>query len=435
MSTGNFADPSAVQEAIDLLLSVSKPDYTMLAFVILFYGGYTILFSLYVYLQIQQRGQKRYYQISVLLLYMLATTAIVLAILSYTQETILFFSVLFGGDPLSDPAHSHFVSYENIGIAEAAVYVTANIVADVLLLYRCYIVWGARKYVVIGPFIISFVNTALALAAAALQQKNISTLLNGLTGGDGQNASLKAAQAISTSFLAVNLFTNILLTGLIAGRIWWISKATHQSLGEDGMKDRSLNGIVSMILESGVLYPIILAICLGLNASDAVSGVEPILTVIVGVAPTLIMVRTDLDISIRNNEKDSDSSLDGDDVEANRSALGSSYELRPTEKAKDLESQAYDPWANFNEGSRNPLRPGKGKEPQSDGTGVSGLRPLVNAHAGWDAHDAHDAPPPAFLESQQGSSTMLISAGPPLRRNEKSSQQGGMIVLRPPVIE
>jgi hypothetical protein len=66
--------------------------------------------------------------------------------------------------------------------------------------------------------LLSFIQ-ALALAAAALQAKNISTLLNGLTGGDGQNASLRAAQAISTSFLAVNLFTNLLLTGLIGSFI------------------------------------------------------------------------------------------------------------------------------------------------------------------------------------------------------------------------
>ncbi|KAF9068226.1 hypothetical protein BDP27DRAFT_1327563 [Rhodocollybia butyracea] len=148
-------------------------------------------------------------------------------------------------------------------------------------------------------------------------------------------------------------------------------------------------------------------------------------------APTLIMVRTDLDISIRNNKKDPESSLDSDldDMKGNGSALGSSYELQPTGKAKGyVESQGYDVWVNFKEGSGDPLSP---KEPQNDGPGISGLGPLVNAHAGW---DAHNAPPPAFSESQQGSSTMLISAGPLLLRNEKSSQHGVMIVLNPPVI-
>jgi hypothetical protein len=148
------------------------------------------------------------------------------------------------------------------------------------------------------------------------------------------------------------------------------------------------------------------------------------------------MVRTDLDISIRINEPDSESSSDDD----HREAQG------------DLESQGYDPWANFTDGSAQPLRPKKGREPQNDRAGVGFMNgsnprkgrqprndgagisiPLVSTHgAVW---DTDDAPPPAFLESQQGSSSILISAGPSLRQNEKSSQHGGMAKLSPPVTE
>jgi hypothetical protein len=144
------------------------------------------------------------------------------------------------------------------------------------------------------------------------------------------------------------------------------------------------------------------------------------------------MVRTDLDISIQNNKNDSESSSDENHREAHKSALGSSYELRPTQNAEgDLESQEYDPWANFTDGLNQPLCPRKAREPQNDSAGVS--RPLLNTNgAGWDTDNAS---PPAFLESQQGSSSMLISAGPPLRRNEKFSQHGGMTVIRPPVTE
>ncbi|KAF9074059.1 hypothetical protein BDP27DRAFT_246697 [Rhodocollybia butyracea] len=409
-STDNSTVISASQVdnvIVALTFDETRPDFIMLIWVVMLYGGYTVLLSLYAYLQVQQRGRKRYYQISVLILYMLATTALVLAILAYNQENLLLFAVVFAeingnvGDALLfDPAvYHHFSVYNALFTAEAAVYVTANIIADALLLYRCYIVWGARKYVIIGPFLISIANAALALAAAALAQQNDETII--------ANTSLKAASAISTSFLAVNLFTNCLLTGLIAGRIWWISKATRQSLGADD-DDNSLTSIVAIILESGSLYPVALAIGMGLNAANSVFSVEPILTVIVGMAPTLIMVRTDLDISIRNSpdEKRSEpSSDDGDnDVEADRSALGSTYELRPSEKnRRNPQPQEYDPWANFRHSFT-------GNGPQ-------------------------DAAPPAFSESQQGSSTMLISAGPPLQRNEKSSQNGGLFVLRPPVIE
>ncbi|KAF9065628.1 hypothetical protein BDP27DRAFT_1424607 [Rhodocollybia butyracea] len=126
MSTGNLVDPSEVEELTDILVGTAGPDFTMMVFVIFFYGVHTMLFSLYVYLQIQQRGQKRYYQISVLLLYMLATAALVLTILGYNQETLFIISILLGGDPLTDPAQGHFSALNNIGTAEAAVYVAAK---------------------------------------------------------------------------------------------------------------------------------------------------------------------------------------------------------------------------------------------------------------------------------------------------------------------
>ncbi|KAF9063984.1 hypothetical protein BDP27DRAFT_1426363 [Rhodocollybia butyracea] len=306
---------SEVEATSDIVVAAAfaatRPGFIMMTFVILFYGAYTIIFSLYGYLQAQQHGRNRYYQITVMFLYMLATTALVLAILEYNQENLLLFSVVFNnaiGGAFFDPVvQAHFSAFESIDIAEAAVYVTANIIADALLLYRCYVVWGARKYIILGPFLISLTNTALGLAAAVLEQKSSDRILIAVAANLGENASLKAVSAISTSFLAVNLVTNIVLTGLIAGRIWWISQETRRSL--PGVGGKNLNSIVAMILESGSLYPVALAICLGLNKANTEASIEPVLTVIVGMAPTLIMVRADLGISVQINSDEKDLEL------------------------------------------------------------------------------------------------------------------------------
>lgn len=73
-----------------------------------------MLFGLYVYLQIHQRGQQRYYQISLLLLYLLATMAVVVSILIEKQMTLFTLDLTFTDD-LSDPlVASHFISYANL---------------------------------------------------------------------------------------------------------------------------------------------------------------------------------------------------------------------------------------------------------------------------------------------------------------------------------
>ncbi|KAF9064036.1 hypothetical protein BDP27DRAFT_1334158 [Rhodocollybia butyracea] len=335
------------------LLALTRPDFIMLNFIVLLYGSYTMLFSLYTYLQIQHHERKHYYQSAVVVLYILATAALVLTILSYDQENLLWFSRMV---PSINPSslEVNLLTYEYLQVAEAAIYVVANTIADALLLYRCYIVWGARKYIIIVPSLICIVNTVLALVALgavvrALQSQTgnseIDHAIKNFSPGNIGFPLPKSASIILLLFLAINLFTNIMLTGLIAGRIWWISKETRQSLGEveDSKRRTSLNSVVKLILESGSLYPVALAFGLGLNATNTVNAVEPILTVIVGMAATLIMVMTDLDLSIHISTDQShwQQILEPDGMESDRTALSSSYELQPNNQTRDVGSEEY----------------------------------------------------------------------------------------------
>ncbi|KAF9059845.1 hypothetical protein BDP27DRAFT_1340523 [Rhodocollybia butyracea] len=302
MSSVPDPTPFEVEGLSEFLQSENQPDFIMLICVLVFYGIYTMLVALYIYLQIQQRGRKHYCQLAVLLLYMLATAQIVVTILDYNQETLINFTLFLSNfSAFSEPVAAHFDTSANLEIVEAAIYVIANFVADSLLIYRCYIVWGARKYITAGPSLLSFANTALALSTIALQHQAIPQYFELFADGV-ESASVDAANAITIAFLAVNIFTNVVVTGLIAGRIFWIYQTNQQSLGAAGRDDKSLktlNMIVAMILESGLLYPVALGIGLWVDVGTFVDTVEPILTVAVGMTPTLIMVRTDLDISVR----------------------------------------------------------------------------------------------------------------------------------------
>ncbi|KAJ3873700.1 hypothetical protein F5051DRAFT_455798 [Lentinula edodes] len=419
-----MASNNTSTETVDLgkvVFGVTEPTFIMEMFVLLFYGIYTMLFGLYVYLQIHQRGQQRYYQISLLLLYLLATMAVVVSILIEKQMTLFTLDLTFTDD-LSDPlVASHFISYANLTVAAEGIYVAANIIADALLLYRCYVVWGSKKYVIAGPIVISLVNTVIAIVSAALVKNNAGRLLK--TAGV-ENASLQAADIISYAFLSVNLFTNLMLTGLIAGRIWWIARDTRRSLGIDNSSDKSIGGIAAMVLDSGLLYPVALVIGLALTVPGTVD-VQAILTLIVGIAPTLIMVRTDLGISIENaSNTDPNETVALYDLEA----TGSDPYGTPKEKA----------YKNFPEFERpahgyNWTADMKGKAPERDVPETEERSNEITSLSPSDPVRDIDAPPPAFSESQYEGTSTLISSGPPAHRNEKHPQ--GLIVLNPPTMD
>ncbi|THU78427.1 hypothetical protein K435DRAFT_876642 [Dendrothele bispora CBS 962.96] len=122
-------------------------------------------------------------------------------------------------------------------------------------------------------------------------------------------------------FMGVNAFTNLMLTSLIAGRIWYISHQNSKYLSSNDRVSSSTNrkysSIIAIILESGLLYPIFLILFIiltfgtfpmkdRLNISHASAIVSDNLALIAAIAPTLIIVRTGLGISIENNRSNTE---------------------------------------------------------------------------------------------------------------------------------
>ncbi|KAF9061719.1 hypothetical protein BDP27DRAFT_323179 [Rhodocollybia butyracea] len=161
-------------------------------------------------------------------------------------------------------------------------YGTANWVADGVLVYRCYHVWNGKIVIPLIPAVLSVINAAYA--ATATIQIGADELF-----ATGQSKKVTIGDNLNFVFLGFTIFNNILLTGLIAGRMWWSNRVHSRLLGIDG-QDKRLNAIVSMFVESGTLYPIALIACLIIQVKGSVATMDPILLQIVGIVPTLIMV-------------------------------------------------------------------------------------------------------------------------------------------------
>ncbi|THU81664.1 hypothetical protein K435DRAFT_808891 [Dendrothele bispora CBS 962.96] len=125
----------------------------------------------------------------------------------------------------------------------------SSITADIVLIHRCYKIWGAKKKIIVFPVFISIINNA--------------------------------------------------------GRIWWIGQQVSKFLPKG--KFHLTKRVLAVCLESGIMYPLALIPALvfkfhqfDLQVTPSFTIFDAILIQVVGIAPTFIIVRVALGISIEN---------------------------------------------------------------------------------------------------------------------------------------
>ncbi|KAJ4473003.1 hypothetical protein J3R30DRAFT_3406792 [Lentinula aciculospora] len=279
----------------DLYNEALRPAITALTFEVLFYGFYISLSATYFSLLARQKNEEKFkhlfYPASTLILFILSTTGIILSTFDVAN---LFKYVLVSMADMDPTAREE--TFVKTRTAIGVVYALANLIGDIILIYRCYFVWNGRWLAIVAPSFLSTLNTAMVFASIADIQLGSSEEF--ATGGNSSQVS--TGDNLQYAFLAMNVFNNILLTGLIAGRLWYLNRAATRLFGISPSPDKRYRAIVSMFLESGSLYPIALVICLIIQLKGSTATMDPVLLQIVGIAPMLILVRTTLGISIES---------------------------------------------------------------------------------------------------------------------------------------
>ncbi|THU95623.1 hypothetical protein K435DRAFT_798008 [Dendrothele bispora CBS 962.96] len=117
-------------------------------------------------------------------------------------------------------------------------YILANITADIVLVQRCYKIWGAKKKIIVFPVFISVINNA--------------------------------------------------------GRIWWIGHQVSKFLPK--RKFHLTKHVLAVCLESGIMYPLALIPALAFAFQTFIVQFTPsfeslvaVLIQVVGIAPTFII--------------------------------------------------------------------------------------------------------------------------------------------------
>ncbi|KAJ7478658.1 hypothetical protein B0H11DRAFT_1725913, partial [Mycena galericulata] len=173
-----------------------------------------------------------------------------------------------------------------INIFKQALFATNNIVADGLVIYRCYIVWGSNIRVIIVPSIMLLATSVCAYAA----------VYNFIKIVPGQDVFATNIAEWGTALFILSLTTNILVTSLIGQLIRILQQLLFLRCKTHSHKYISA---VAIIIESGAIYSLSLITlltlyCLRTNAQYIAYDAH---SQIMGIVPTLIIVRVGLGIS------------------------------------------------------------------------------------------------------------------------------------------
>ncbi|KAF5392845.1 hypothetical protein D9757_000985 [Collybiopsis confluens] len=262
----------------------------------LLYGAYTVLFCHCYY--ILRYGKKsatvnRPLLASSIVLFSLATGLIITDFARGYAAFIIHGGTLEG----STDYYEQFWIWSNL-LRESFFTIMLS-TSDAVFIYRLYVVWGFNKYIIIGPIILLLCEAAFAALATWGQ----STTNPGAT---LQNFDFFTWGTVSFSF---SFATNIVVTGLIAGRIWWYGHRASTYLGK--VHKKKYHRAMVIIIESGLISALTMVLILIFYRVTLVSAdfIYFPACQIMGIVPTLIIVRVGLGVSTENPTDSIESTL------------------------------------------------------------------------------------------------------------------------------
>ncbi|KAJ7468054.1 hypothetical protein FB451DRAFT_1257927 [Mycena latifolia] len=253
------------------------------------YTLYAVLFMFSIYTLIHRNPPgRRFLLLTASAMFLLGTSGTVVSVL---MAGILFQSNKKLIEGSNDLARLIQV-YVTLELIASILLVTSNFVADLVFLYRCYIIWGSKKRILILPGLSTL---------ATLVVECISSV-------DSYNPTRVQKQYIDPriSFIMA-AGTNVIFVCLTAGRIWY--KRHEARIINCTTVRKRYETVIAMILESGAIYclsMILQVISLSFIPTNLpyktaelyniLAGVtNGLLTQAVNIAPTLILVRVGMD--------------------------------------------------------------------------------------------------------------------------------------------
>lgn len=155
-----------------------------------------------------------------------------------------------------------------------------NVIADILLITRCYIIWGYNRILGYGAGFLLLTGAVLGFVSEA----TTAPQLKGLIG----------------PYIILVFFLNFALTGLTAGRIWFIAREVGKIMGRQVI--RPYNLVAGILLESGFIYSAAIISLLILSPTPYILVGATICIRMVCIMPIFLVVHVALGHGAKNLE-------------------------------------------------------------------------------------------------------------------------------------
>ncbi|KAF8183470.1 hypothetical protein K438DRAFT_1838922 [Mycena galopus ATCC 62051] len=286
---------------VELFIYELQVAWSLTAVEVCLYGGYFVLVAFYLR-ALHARGmlmKNRFLAVATIVLFILCTFHCAFVLAVSIMGTSISMLLVTGIEFPASNIISHWISFN---LAANAVYVTSNVLADVIFIYRCYAIWNSRLTVVLLPIF-------LTLAVAGVGYFNVFVSFTPTGAG-------LATLPFFTASIVISLVTTSVLMALTVGRVWWLARDARHLMGEKvagryrtvyAMMRVStlvlrLLALTLLSLESGAVY---LAGGVGFMFLLFLGHFQIMLTVavlgqLVGIAPTIIAVRVGLGHSVES---------------------------------------------------------------------------------------------------------------------------------------
>ncbi|KAJ8088147.1 hypothetical protein PM082_013698 [Marasmius tenuissimus] len=237
MSTSNTTFPDEYLPLLGVGQVITVPIVTVMVMYIV-YGFYVLLFGLCMY--VLRRGRLRHrnlYMSWTSMLFLLSTLSVIVETIYVLHRSSVRY--LFVKNHHTQLDLDHDMMGAALYISGIVLLILSNVVAESVLIHRCYVIWGFKKRVAFS----------LALTSCATNVVSATSLILFFVGYKHSNGKTEnLSNTILGSALIASAAFNLGLTLLAAGRIWWIMRNISQS------KTKALRTINKIMLNVHSFY-------------------------------------------------------------------------------------------------------------------------------------------------------------------------------------
>ncbi|KAF5393478.1 hypothetical protein D9757_000494 [Collybiopsis confluens] len=247
----------------------------------LFYGINMILFFSYLFIV----RYKRRHSLSKIIV----VVAVFMFIFSSIHVSLGFSRLIEGFIVLRNQNGGPATYFSDVSIplnvAKVIIHTVNSILGDSILVWRCYNVWGQNWLPSLLPILL-IIGSAIAGFGQGVEFARAKTI---------HSAFESELEKWNGSVFSLSLATNVLVTTLIAARIWWVGRQIGGFRGSHFLYRR----VLTMVIESGAIYSsaIIIEITLYFLGNNAFYIIYDPIAQLTAIVPTMIIVMTSLGLT------------------------------------------------------------------------------------------------------------------------------------------